>query len=186
MISKKNTFYAMVIIFFCILGFFLYLNIRKNKIEIENSISHLDTTYIENTNNKKNYKIKSYYYDSGLSVEGGIISAYLDDNSIKIIEGGYSGETFLQDYDFYFESKSSFLLKDIFQQFDRPYSEKGRIQIKKETNKYYFINLKMVRWTDTQGQTVDYYSYKFKKKEQEILNQLDNILNVINTEKPIR
>ena len=73
-----------------------------------------------------------------------------------------------------------------YQQWDRPFYADGRQQIKDDTNKYYFINLKMVRWTDTQGQTVDYYSYKFKKKEQEILNQLDNILNVINTEKPIR
>jgi hypothetical protein len=143
-------------------------------------ISKFDVNYFEK--NKPNYIVRVIPLDSK-NVEAAELTVNFDknDGSTKIMTASYGGETFHQQYIYYFNDINNFLLIEKFQQWDRPYSEDRRLEKVDEINKYYFENISMVVWIDSDGKIVDSQSKKFKQKEQEILGQLDKLLVVLNT-----
>ena len=107
---------------------------------------------------------------------------YFDKNNgtTKILEASYSGETFNEKYTYYFEDVSNFVLIERSQRWDRPFYIEERIQTKDETNKFYFKNIKMVVWVDSNNRSVSSRLSESQQKEQEILKQLDQFLQAVN------
>lgn len=177
--KTKSLAVSLIVILMVVVGFYVFMQKQPNYVP-GNDISYLNTIYSENQNQKSNYFSRVIPVDSA-TTEGGEIVVYFDKDTgdTKIIEASYAGETFKREYTYYLSDINNFILLERDQQWDRPFYVEGRQKSKDEITKYYFRNLNMIQWVDSQSKIVDFQSEKFKEKEKEILLQLDNFLNVI-------
>jgi hypothetical protein len=181
MINKIKLSVTLSCVFICLLVIGIYIYSRKTLVASEKVISSLNSTYQNNLNQKPKFESRIISFDSK-TTEGGEMTVYFDrnDGTTKIIEGSYAGETFFEKYDYYFADVDHFLVIENNKQWDRPFYSDGRIEIKNEVNKYYFSNIKMIRWVDSTSQIVNLQSEVFKRKENQILQQLEQFLSLIN------
>ena len=88
------------------------------------------------------------------------------------------GETFHLQRNYYFNDINEFVLQEKYERWDRPYSEDGRIKILEESSLYFFRNVKLVYWEDSQKKAVNSRS-RLNKKQSEILPELESLLALI-------
>ncbi|MFA5840674.1 MAG: hypothetical protein WC847_00125 [Candidatus Paceibacterota bacterium] len=183
MANKEISKLLISLVIILLLGIALYILTQKQKHQqyIPNAeISQLDNIYSNNLNQKSNYSFRVISIDSE-ATEGAELRVFFDKNNgnTKILEASYGGETYMTEYSYYFEDANNFLLIEKTQQWDRPYSEKGRQETKNEINKYYFSNLEMIGWTGIDNKTFDPVLPEFKQKQQVILRQLEKFFKEV-------
>lgn len=180
-LKLKNLAALLIVVALVAAGYF-YFKKNSNRV-IKNDGFEFNVTSFEQR--IPSYGLRVIPIDSN-TTDGAELVVYFDKNNgdTKIMEASYYGETFSKDYKYYFNDINNFFIIEIFEQWDRPYTEDGRQLTRRETNKYYFNDLFMTQWVASENNKVSPSLEEFKQKEREILEQTDSFLKIISTKNP--
>jgi len=110
---------------------------------------------------------------SDISAEGAEATYYYDKGALKIVKLNIYGETFKSVEEYYFNNGKLFFSFSKDYRYNAPMYATEYFDPKKTkitTQRFYFINGKMVKWLDANYKKVPPSSSKFKNKQKEILN----------------
>ncbi len=169
-------------------GFYFLINQKHLSTTSNEIVPYLDSVYSDSQTQKSIYGLRVIFIPNEQTSGVAELDVYFDKNTgaTKILEASYGGETYRHRYNYYFDDINNFILEEKNERWDRPYSEEGRQQNADETSKYYFSKIKMVQWEDPSSKTVDPKSEKFKKKEEEILVQLQKFLDLVSSDEDFK
>ena len=160
-------------------------DITKDTLNIVDDIQNTELTHdkkielIRKEYNNINNNIKSYSKEtkelSGFSTEGGELDIFTREGDIKKLTANHYGEMGKRVEEYYYKNgKPIFIYSKLFN-YDKPFGD----IIETEENKFYLGDNKLIKWLDSNNETVNPETTEFSKVQKEILNDSETYLKLV-------
>ncbi|RDI43353.1 hypothetical protein [Aquicella lusitana] len=122
------------------------------------------------------YQIKNKEVE-GLSVEGGKLKFFYDRKELKKIHAVMYGEMGYSTEDAYFDRNQLIFIYSVTNHYDKP----SGIVARREENRYYFRNGKMLLWINPARQHITNSTPAFREEENQLLRLIDQYIEISHT-----
>lgn len=159
-------------------------NILKDTLNIEDDSQNTELTnekkieYIRKEYNNINSNINNFSKKTkeltGFSTEGGELDIYTKGSDVRKLTANHYGEMGKRVEEYYYKDGKPFFIYSKTNHYDKPFGE----IVESEENKFYLSDKKLIKWIDSNNETVNPETTEFSKTQSEILNDSDTYLKL--------
>ena len=159
-------------------------NILKDTLNIEDDSQNIELTtekkieLIRNEYNNINSNINNFSKKTkeltGFSTEGGELDIYTKGSNVRKLTANHYGEMGKRVEEYYYKDGKPFFIYSKTFHYDKPFGE----IVESEENKFYLSDNKLIKWIDSNNETVNSETAEFSKTQNEILNDSETYLKL--------
>ena len=159
-------------------------DISKDTLSVEEDSQNTELTHdkkielirneYSNINNNINNFSKKTKELTGFSTEGGKLDIFTRGGDIRKLTANHYGEMGKRVEEYYYKDGKPFFIYSKTFHYDKPFGE----IIETEENKFYLSDNKLIKWIDSNNETVNPETTEFSKAQNEILNDSETYLKL--------
>ncbi len=139
----------------------------------EKKIELIRKEYNNINNNINNFSKKTKEL-SGFSTEGGELDIFTSKSDVRKITANHYGEMGKRVEEYYYKDGKPFFIYSKTYHYEKPYGD----IIETEENKFYLSDNKLIKWIDSNNETVNPENTEFSKAQKEILSDSETFLKI--------